>query len=51
MDKDLEKAKELVQADMKKRGEEMGEKLKALLEEYNCTLQVGEQGIFIQPNM
>ena len=51
MEQDLEKAKELVQADMNKRGEEFGEKLKALQEEYNCTLQVGEQGIYIQANM
>jgi len=48
---DLEKAKELVQADMKERAEAMGKELQELLKKYNCSLQVGEQGIFIQANL
>lgn len=48
---DLEKAKELVQADMKDRAEAMGKELEELLSKYNCSLQVGEKGIFIQPNL
>jgi Mor family transcriptional regulator len=48
---DLENAKEIVQLDMKQRAEEMGKELEQLLKKYNCSLQVGEQGIFIQANI
>jgi predicted transcriptional regulator len=48
---DLEKAKEMVQADMKQRAEEMSKALEELLKKHNCSLQVGEQGIFIQANL
>jgi len=51
MDKDLEKARQMVQEDMKKRAEEAGKELQELLEKHNVALQIGEQGIYIQANL
>jgi len=51
MEKDLEKARQMVQEDMKKRAEEAGKELQELLTKHNVTLQIGEQGIYIQANL
>lgn len=47
---ELEKAKEIVKADMEARVKLATEELQKLLIKHNVTLQIGEQGIFIQPN-
>lgn len=47
---DLEKAKEIVKADMEARAKLASEELQELLMKHNVSLQVGEQGIYIQPN-
>jgi len=46
----IEEAKEIVKEDMESRAKLASNELQELLKKYNVTLQVGEQGIFIQPN-
>lgn len=47
---ELEKAKEIVKTDMETRVKLASEELQEILKKHNVTLQIGEQGIFIQPN-
>jgi len=50
-EKEIEKAKEIVKADMENRAKLASEELQKLLEKHNVSLQIGEQGIYIQPNL
>lgn len=48
---ELEKAKELVLSDMKERAQKAGEEIKEVLERLNCALEIGENGITINPKI